>query len=191
MTMGQQITSADITGIGLAAADRCARRIGRSLRLPPSDIHDIRQELLLELVRRAPRFDGQAPWPAFARMVIRHAGQDTADRWVRHQRRLGGSLEDIEQCSEGDGLSAWWAGGVSGASAIHLRLDLQRFLESLPAGLRRLCHLLADEDRADALAGSGFSRSEFFRQLLELRMRLRAFGIAPLGRSGQSAGTWQ
>ncbi|MBI5121306.1 MAG: sigma-70 family RNA polymerase sigma factor [Rhodospirillales bacterium] len=190
MQTGQQITPQDITGTGLAAADRCARRIGRSLRLPASDIHDIRQDLLLELVRRAPRFDGQAPWSAFASLVIRHAGQDAADRWVRHRLRHGGSLGDIEPASE-DGLSAWWAGGVAGPGAIHLRLDIQRFLESLPEGLRRLCHLLADEDRAEALAGSGLSRSEFFRQLHELRMRLRAFGITPLGRSGQCAGTWQ
>jgi DNA-directed RNA polymerase specialized sigma24 family protein len=190
MRAEQQITPADITGTGMIAAHRCARRIGRSLRLAASDIQDIRQDLLLELVRRAPRFDGQIPWPAFARLVIRHAAQDAADRWSRHRRRHGGSLDGIERADE-EGLAAWWAGGVAGPGALHRRLDIQRFLEGLPERLRRLCHLLAHEDRADALAKSGLSRSEFFRQLHELRMRLRAFGITPLGRSGPSAGTWQ
>jgi len=183
MAQQHQTSEMDITGIGLAAADRCARRIGRTLRLPPPDIGDVRQELLLELVRRAPRFDGQASWPTFAKLVIRHAGQDVADRLVRERGRHGGSIDDTERTSEDDGLAAWWTGGAAGAGAIHQRLDIQRFLEGLPPRLRRLCHLLAEEDHADALAGSGFSRSEFFRQIHELRMRLRAFGLAPLGRS--------
>ena len=108
MGMQQQISDKDITGIGLATADRCARRIGRTLRLPAADIGDVRQDLLLELVRRAPRFDGQAGWPTFARLVIRHAGQDVADRLIRDRRRHGGSIDDNEQTSEDDGLAAWW-----------------------------------------------------------------------------------
>ena len=189
MGMQQQISDTDITGIGLATADRCARRIGRTLRLPTSDIGDVRQDLLLELVRRAPRFDGQAGWPTFTRLVIRHAGQDVADRLVRDRRRHGGSIDDNEQTSEDDGLAAWWAGGVTGAGAIHLRLDLQRFLDGLPHRLQHLCRLLTEEDRATALVESGFSRSEFFRQIHELRMRLRVHGLTPLGRSGQCVGT--
>ena len=188
MDQQPQIKDIDITVVGMAAANRCACRIGRSLRLSASDIHDIRQDLLLELVRRAPRFDGQASWTTFAQMVVRHAGQDVADRWHRHHRRHGGSLDDSERANE-EGLAAWWAGGFVSSGAIHLRLDIQRFLENLPDGLRLLCQLLANEERSEALAKSGFSRSEFFRKLHELRMRLRAFGITPLGRSAQSAGT--
>ena len=184
MAQHRQTSEMDITGIGLAVADRCARRIGRTLRLPAADIGDVRQDLLLELVRRAPRFDGQAGWPTFAKLVIRHAGQDVADHLVRERRRHGGPIDDPERMSDDDGL---WPGGTAGAGAIHLRLDLQRFLETLPEPLRRLCHLLAEGDRAEALAGSGLSRSEFFRQIHELRMRLRAFGLmpTPLGRFGR------
>ena len=189
MGMQQVIGEADITGIGWKAADRCARRIGRTLRVPLADVADIRQSLLLELVRRAPRFGQQASWSTFANLVVRHAGQEVADQLVRDYRRHGGSIDEIEDVAETDGLTAWWGTGTSGVSAMHLRLDIERFLEGLPENLQRLCHLLAEEDRSTAQTLSGFSRSEFFRQIHELRMRLRAQGITPLGRSGDSAST--
>jgi hypothetical protein len=57
------------------------------------------------------------------------------------------------------------------------RIDIERFVERLPDGLRRLCRLLQTEQPADAQRLSGLSKSEFYRQLDDLAMRLRAVGL--------------
>lgn len=187
--------------IGMAAADCWARRIGRSLQLPAADISDVRQDLLLALLRRSQGFDGRAGWSTFVHLVIRHAGQDLADRLVRQRARHGGSIDEWvcvgermvprhAVLAEEDGIGAWWSGGQARAAAIDLGLDVERFVAALPQQLHRLCRLIAHETPPAALAQSGLSRSEFYRRTHELRMRLRSFGLSPpLGRSDASAGT--
>jgi RNA polymerase sigma-70 factor (ECF subfamily) len=63
------------------------------------------------------------------------------------------------------------------------RIDIERFVERLPDSLRRLCRLLQTEQPADAQRLSGLSRSEFYRQIDELAMRLRAHGLGPRGKN--------
>ena len=188
---------AEMTATALAVASRHARRLARTLRLPAADMADVQQDLLVELYRRAPRFDGRIGWPAFAGMVVRHAAHDLADRLVRQHGHRGGSIDDgvlagavsrHEALAEETGLGAWWSGHADPVAACELRIDLGRFLAGLPDHLRRLCLLLTDDDPGPR---SGLSRSQFFRQVHEIRMRLRAFGLRPTlrGQSGGCAGT--
>jgi DNA-directed RNA polymerase specialized sigma24 family protein len=172
-------------------ASHYARRIVRSLGLAAEDLADLRQELLLEVVRRAPRFDpARAAWPTFIDMIIRHAADELAARLVCGQRHNAGFLDDLttrrhgvrvpltEVVTEGEGASALWSGAGDSFTEVDRRIDIERFVERLPDGLRRLCRLLQTELPADAQRLSGLSRSEFYRQLDELAMRLRAFGLA-------------
>jgi len=176
----------------IAAAEKGARRIGRTLRLPPSDIPDARQDLLVDLLRRARRYDGRAPWPVFANVILRHAAHDLTGRLIRERDHRGGSLDDgirigdrivprHEVVVEEAGIAAWWSGPSNGVAAIDLRIDVGRFVGELPTPLARLCRLLMDDDQPQA--ASGLSRSEYFRQVRELRMRLLALGLTttPLG----------
>jgi RNA polymerase sigma-70 factor (ECF subfamily) len=187
-------------------ASHYARRIVRSLRLTAEDVADIRQELLLEVVRRAPRFDpARAAWPTFIDMIIRHAADELAARLVCGQRHNAGFLDDLttrchgvrvrltEVVSESEGFGALWSGAGDSFTEVDRRIDIERFVERLPDSLRRLCRLLQTELPADAQRLSGLSRSEFYRQLDELAMRLRAHGLAeegpPLGKIGPWGGT--
>lgn len=167
-----------------------ARRIGRTLGLGPDDIADVRQELLLEVLRRFGYFDpARAAWTTFTHMVIRHAAAGLADRIADAQRVDGGFLDDLTVQRRGasvrltdvlaasDGLSAAWSGVHDPIADIEKRLDLERFIEDLPDGLRCLCRLLQTEMPADAQRLSGLSKSEFYRQVEELGMRLRAVGL--------------
>mgnify|MGYP001806544963 CR=1 FL=1 len=176
--------------VGLVAANHYASRLARSLGLPASDIADLRQDLLLDLVRRAGLFDGRAGLATFADQVSRHASHDLADRVIRDRRRHGGSLDDLIRVgdallprhavlAEADGLGAWWTGAPDPFAVIEQRLDVERFLAGLPDRLRRLCHLLVREEVPDAQRLSGLSRSRFFRDIADLRMRLTAIGGTP------------
>lgn len=177
--------------VATAAAGYHARRIAQSLGLAAADVADLRQELLLELVRRARAFDpSRAAWATFIDMIIRHAADGLAERLAYQKRLNAGFLEDLttrrngirvrltEVLTDGDGLSALWSGAGDPFAEVDRRIDIERFVQRLPDGLRRLCRLLQTEQPADALRLSGLSKSEFYRQLDELAMRLRSLGLA-------------
>lgn len=181
-------------------ASHYARRIVRSLGLAAEDLADLRQELLLEVVRRAPRFDPtRAACATFIDMIIRHAADELAERLACGQRHNAGFLDDLttrrhgvrvrltEVVSEGEGLGALWSGAGDSFTEVDRRIDIERFVERLPDSLRRLCRLLQTEQPADAQRLSGLSRSEFYRQIDELAMRLRAHG--PVGKTEPATGT--
>ena len=174
-----------------ATAGHHARRIARSLGLAAADVADLRQELLLELVRRADAFDpSRAAWATFIDMIIRHAADGLAARLAYGKRLNAGFVDDLttrrngtrvrltEVLTDGDGMGALWSGVGDPFAEVDRRIDIERFVQSLPDGLRRLCRLLQTEQPADALRLSGLSKSEFYRQLDELAMRLRAIGLA-------------
>ena len=176
--------------VASATAYFYAKRIGRTLRLNPDDVDDARQELLLEVLRRFGYFDpARAAWSTFAGMIIRHAADELADRISGAQRIDGGFLDDVtvqvrgtrvrltEVLAESDGLSAAWSGVFDPFADLEKRIDLERFIEGLPDGLRCLCRLLQTEMPADAQRLSGLSKSEFYRQIEELGMRLRTAGL--------------
>lgn len=185
-----EITEACVR-VASATASHYARRIARSLGLAAEDVADLRQELLLEVVRRCQGFDPtRAAWATFIDMVVRHAADELAERLAYGQRINAGFLDDLttwrnrrrvrltEVLSEGDGLGALWSGLGDPFADVDRRIDIERFVERLPDGLRRLCRLLQTEQPADAQRLSGLCKSEFYRQLDELAMRLRAVGLA-------------
>src|SRR6266511_1201926 len=176
--------------VAMETAAHHARRIARTLRLGGEDVADLRQEVLVEVLRRAVVFDRErAAWTTFVTMIIRHAAADLADRFACLQRQAGGSLEDWvrtrdgarvrrgDVLSEANGLGALWSGHRDPYAEIEQRIDVQRFVDSLPDSLKRLCRLLQDEPPAEAQRLSGLSKSDFYRQLDELAMRLRAVGL--------------
>lgn len=178
----------EFVGVATATANYYARRIAKTLRLRSSEIPDLRQELLLEVLRRAGGYDtGRAAWTTFADMIVRHAAEDLATRLKAAARRDGGFLDDlsveqrdgsrvplVELLEETEGLSGLWSGALDPVADIERRVDLERFVEGLPGNLKRLCRLLQAESMADALRLSGWSPAMFYRQINELRMRLVA-----------------
>jgi DNA-directed RNA polymerase specialized sigma24 family protein len=88
--------------VAMETAAHHARRIARTLRLGREDVADLRQELLLEVLRRAIVFDqSRAAWTTFVSMIIRHAADDPADRFACLRRQSGCSLEELVRTRDG------------------------------------------------------------------------------------------
>lgn len=177
--------------VALKAADHYALRIVRTLKLGPDAVDDVRQDLLLEVLRRAMRFDAErAACSTFVRVLMRHASDEVAGRMARQRRTEGGSINRevihpdgnrgpmVDFLSEEDGIGALWAGRLDPVLALERRIDIERFLARLPERLQRLCQLLQEEDTAIAAQlRSGLSPAEFYREVEEVRMRLRSVGL--------------
>lgn len=175
-------------------ADYYARRLVRTLGLPASEVDDLAQDLLLEVLIRATRYrEDRAKWITFVDLVVRHEADVLAERQLRRRRHMVASIEDLvrtehdgtvpiaEVLSDDDGMPALWGAITDPFAAVELALDVERFVAGLPDDLRRLCRLLQGEPVTEAQRRSGLSPASFYRELNELRMRLRAVGLGPDG----------
>lgn len=171
----------------LDEADAAARRLLRRLRLPYSDLPDLRQELLLDLIVRLPGFDpGRGTLGAFAGTVANHKGAEIARR-VQRERRLYGakpiSIDDPdhsglrETVPDDAGLGSLLGGRRDGHAGMDLVRDVTRAVSMLPAGLRDLCGLLQSQAPSAACKASGLSRATFYRRLREIRLRFLVEGV--------------
>lgn len=172
-----------------ASAHHHARRVAKWALEPGTDIEDVRQMLILAAWPRLRQFDPErASWGTFVDVVVSHAAWDVTQQSIQLKRKFAGSLDDegfggAHLASPDGRLSSLTSpGGSRGAvQAIELSVDVARAIEDMPDHLRRLCRLLQLERPVDARRLSGLSHAEFYRQVHELRMRLRALGLRPSG----------
>jgi hypothetical protein len=173
------------------AAGYYARRIARALGLPKTDIDDIRQDLILEVLIRSKRFDPRrAAWITFVDLVIRHEASDLADRLMSPRTVRFRSLEYLrthgsshkpngtEFLAETGGTLSLWSVPSYPFESVELAVDVDRFMAGLPATLHHLCRLLMTKTSTDAQRHSGLSVAQFYRHLQDLRMRLRSVGLS-------------
>ena len=84
--MHRPISRSDLVTL-LDEADAAAARLWRRLRLPRADLDDLRQDLLLDLIRRLPAFDARrGSIGAFAGIVLRNQASRIATRVARERR---------------------------------------------------------------------------------------------------------
>lgn len=185
--MQRPISEPDLVTI-LDEADAAAARLRRRLGLPRTDLDDLRQDLLLDLIRRLPAFDAKrGSIGAFAGIVLRNQASRIATRVARERRATGGRMLSLdergadgtsiaERLGETDSLSAWHGHCVALEAAIDARLDLARALGALHARDRSLC-AAATQCPVRVLAERGLgSRATLYRRLHELRCALAAHG---------------
>jgi RNA polymerase sigma-70 factor (ECF subfamily) len=169
-----------------------ARRLAQNGAIPAAGVDDLEQELVLDLLRRLPRFDPhRAALPTFADRVIRHRAitlLEAARAGRREGERATVSLEDLLRPRPDDAAEAaldrlapggaFW-GGVPAPvdDAVGLRRDLERLVLGLPAPLRRCCVWLADGSIAEAARRSGVPRTSLYGLLARLRKRCRDAGL--------------
>jgi RNA polymerase sigma-70 factor, ECF subfamily len=164
-----------------ASAKYHARRVAPRVIDAATDISDIRQSLLLAALARIGRFDPErAGWSTFVDIVVEHAASDYTRQRLQRRRRDEVSLDEP---GVSDAIvNRADAGGRDPAFVRTERvLDLERAVEELPGHLRRLCRLLETEPPSVAQRRSGLSQAEFYRQIAEIRMRFRAFGLFQWG----------
>lgn len=161
-----------------------------STRFRSADRDDLIQEIVLDFIRRAPRFDpSRGDWHGFIRGVTRNY----ATVLVMRERRRAPELptEDLltrQDASTADFLDLIDARRSSGmADRIALRLDVRRVLESLPLKLQSLARLLGQFPVQDVCQLTGRSRSRVYQMTKQIRQAFIDCGSVPYSerRSGR------
>jgi DNA-directed RNA polymerase specialized sigma24 family protein len=155
--------------VAMAAAGRRAGTLARRINDPARDREDHRQDMLVDLMSRAARFDpARGSWGAFVTVVTRNVARGIL------ARHAGVMVVDagIETLAD-DTL-------VHADKACAVKLDTAALLQRLPPSLLPVLMRVAEEGGVtDAQRASGMPAASFYRALRQLRLRLIAGGLAP------------
>lgn len=156
--------------VAMAAAGRAARKVSRHAKDPACDRDDHRQDILVDLISRAARFDpARGSWGAFVTVVTRNAARTMLDRRAGMITVVPAEVEALGDIAQGH---------AEAASAA--RIDTTALLQRLPASLLLVLVGVAEEGGVtDAQRASGMPAASFYRALRQLRLRLIAGGLAP------------
>jgi len=162
-----------------------ARQLVRRPDFSESDRQDIEQELVLDLLRRLPKYRPErAQRSTFIARVIEHKIASLLhDR--RAQKRGGGrrtrSLSDEgtdddgkavelgDTVSEDDYFRRTGAQPLCAAHACDLCMDVEAIVAHLPPRLRKLCHLLKSMPMADAARELSVPRTTLYDDVGKVR----------------------
>jgi DNA-directed RNA polymerase specialized sigma24 family protein len=153
----------------MAVAGRRAGTLARRINDPARDRDDHRQDILVDLISRAARFDpARGCWGAFVTVVTRNAARGMP---ARHAGVMVAAA-DIDVIADN--------GDVHGETAYAVKLDTAALLQRLPPSLLPVLMCFAEEGGvSDAQRASGMPAASFYRALRQLRLRLIAGGLAP------------
>jgi RNA polymerase sigma-70 factor (ECF subfamily) len=185
-----------------------ARRLVATAGFAAQDIEDIRQDLIVDLLERLPKFDpAKATCNTFvARIIDRKVAKLIRDRNCekRDPRREecslneciddgeGGSVERIQTIAADEADRRLGRQARSDQETAELALDVEEVLKRLPDNLRRLCELLKTGSIADAARAMGVPRTTLHDHVKKLREVFEAAGLRDYlaGRpsSGECAG---
>ena len=152
-------------------------------RFPWDAMEDARQDLLLDYLRRLPKFDsGRGDRDGFVRGVMRNHATVLATRRHRTARReiLADDLPRKAARSEADPLeildSLRWH---EIEPALQMRIDIERVLSGLPYQLQRLARMLSELTVLEVCAQTGRSRSRVYQMIRQLRDAFVRAGYRP------------
>lgn len=160
-----------------------ARQLARTHAFHPSDIEDLEQELMLDLLRRLPAFDpSRASRNTFIARVVENRAASLIQAAMAEKRGAQIAHESLHAVSteEGDARLAlgnavaaenglWAAGDRGWDEAIELRHDLACVVRRLPPCLAVLCIRLAEETVTEMARATGMSRPAVYDALAEVR----------------------
>jgi len=170
-----------------------ARQLARTEGFAAQDIEDIRQDLIVDLLERLPKFDpAKATCNTFvARIIDRKVATLIRDRSCekRDPRREecslneciddgeGGSVEHIQTIAAEE--ADRWLGRQArpDQETVELALDVEAVINRLPDNLRRLCELLKTGSIADAARAMGVPRTTLNDHVKKLREVFEAAGL--------------
>lgn len=154
--------------VAMCAASRRAGRLARQVRDPARDRDDHRQDILLDLIQRAHRFDPvRGSWGAFVAVVTHHAALTLL------ARHLCSAIENLPADDFADP-----AGHVEAATL--LTIDMKAARRRLPPSLCEMLDAIAEEGSVTGAQRAGTQpAASFYRALRQLRLRLIAAGLKP------------
>jgi RNA polymerase sigma-70 factor, ECF subfamily len=156
-------------------------------RFTPDDWGDLRQELVLDCLRRSPKFDPtRGDWHGFVRGVMRNHATVLAVRKRRRCQRefLAGDLLQ-NQPGTGDAPITTFEESLmcNFDQALQTSIDLERVLGKVPAPLRILAFLLSEMSVKEISKRTGKSRSRVYQMTVQLREACLRAGLTPRGRT--------
>lgn len=197
--MPPRLSTADVVTL-IDEANRAARRLHRKLNLPPADLEDLSQDLLLDLICRLPGFDARrGSIGAFANIILRNQSSRIAMRIQRQRREqdgwmfsldapIAGAREPLKNLLlEEDGLANWYGQRPLDIDMQHARLATECVLARLRDDDRQLCRVLSRLTVSDLVAHGAVKRSTLYRRIAALRPLLTAYGLGPCWDGFQTA----
>jgi len=157
------------------------------------DWEDLRQEMILDCLRRSPKFDpSRGNWQGFVRGVVRNQAAVLVTRRHRTVQRevLAEDLshDDTETaCDPADPLGAGNEHEIE--AGLQMSIDVQHVLEGLPPQLQNLALLLSELPVLEAGAKTGKSRSRVYQMTRQLRDAFERAGFRPRRRRRAPAKT--
>lgn len=156
--------------------------------LPAAEREDLHQDILLELLERAPHYDAaKGSVGTFTGVISEHRAIEWQDRFIKDRSRLrfGAVTEAANDPDLADGTtaaddpaSAMWAEDRDLFADSDTLRALERAVTLLDEEQAALFDLLAAyQDLPDACTASGMPSATFYRRVTELRMHLRMFGL--------------
>lgn len=170
-----------IDAFAVQEACRCASRLIATAGFRRDDREDLRQEIILDLLRRTPRFDSaRGEWQGFVRGVFRHRQIGLiVQRRRRRWEVLAGDLGPPED-GHVDRLDALdCRRRTDPAPVSQLRLDVSRVVAGLPPGLRSLAGVLSQMPVSEVCQHTGKSRATVHRMTVQIRKAFVNAGLAP------------
>jgi len=167
----------------MALADRQARQLVAAHPSWNSDFEDLRQDILVELVRRMPNCDPSiAPPIAFARKALK----DFRSKLLRRRfcptaRMEKGFARYFEPQADEEpkrvNRPVWLRDHVDPSEEVILRLSVAEVLSRLPADLRTVAELLKEHSLAAVAHRLGISNHILNGKIEKLRRIFRAAGL--------------
>ena len=160
-----------------------ARQLARTRALPASDIEDIEQNLMLDLLGRMPAFDpSKSSKNTFiARVVENHAATlvkaaraEKRGATIRHESLHSVIHDGIGEPTE-SGL--WRTTGRDWDEVADLRHDLAHAMGDLPSNLVTLCRRLAVGTVTEVSRATGMSRPSIYDGIAKIRAALKKTGF--------------
>jgi RNA polymerase sigma-70 factor (ECF subfamily) len=151
-----------------------------------NDWEDLKQDMILDLLRRSPKFDpARGDWQGFVRGVTRN---HAAVLVMRERRRksvlLSNDVLNPEEAGDIDALDILdTRPSLFAVNALHLRLDVRRVVARLPIQLQSVAVLLSQMRVREVCRHTGKSRSRVYQMISQLRMYFEQAGLRPTRRS--------
>ena len=170
-----------------------ARRLIGKFGFTEFDIEDIEQELVLEVLRRLPKYNPKrAKLSTFIALVVEHKIAtiiETRKAAMRDYRRCAGSLNDSLEDDEGGSTELIEAfdqeaylfrtGKLSrpAAELRDLKIDLCKAIEKLPLELRELCRRLLTNTVTEVSRDTGIARGTIYDMIKKICGALKEAGL--------------
>ena len=174
-----------IDGYAVGLIKYKARQLIRQAGFTTSDRDDLEQELILDLLRRRPKYNPKrAQFNTFIARVVEHRVAtliEAQKAGIRDYRRCpfslndrfedaeGRSVERMETIDQEDYLLRTGAQSRPSDELSALALDVAAVLEALPPELRELCRRLKAESVTEISRDTGVPRGTIYESIKKLR----------------------